>query len=168
VIAFFAACIASVPLGIARHAIALFTALAGAKTPTWSQALLREKAAAQQAVGQAEGLVRAGRAFLRETLHDAWATVTAGAAVPWAQRGLLWLASTQAATQAVQAVELLFTAAVASAVYASTGLERCLRDVRTAAQHICVTPTNFEIAGQLTLGLDVHQSVWSIDDRGDG
>ena len=168
VIAFFAACIASVPLGIARHAIALFTALAGAKTPTWSQALLREKTAAQLAVGQAEGLVRAGRAFLTETLRDAWATVTGGAALSWEQRGLLWLASTQAATQAVQAVELLFTAAGASAVYASTGLERCLRDVRTAAQHICVTPTNFEIAGQLALGLDVRQSVWSIDDRGDG
>jgi hypothetical protein len=43
-----------------------------------------------------------------------------------------------------------------------------VRDVRTAAQHICVTPTNFEIAGQPALGLDVHQSVWAIDDRGDG
>lgn len=167
-IAVFAAWIASVPLGIARHAIAVFTALAGAKTPTGSQALLREKAAAQLAVGQAEGLVRAGRAFLAETLRDAWATVTGGTALSWEQRGLLRLASTQAATQAVQAVELLFTAAGASAVYASTGLERCLRDVRTAAQHITVTPTNFEIAGQLALGLDVHQSVWSIDDRGDG
>jgi alkylation response protein AidB-like acyl-CoA dehydrogenase len=69
-IAVFAAWIAAVPLGIARHAIAAFTALAGAKTPTWSQALLREKAAAQLAVGQAEGLVRAGRAFLTETLRD--------------------------------------------------------------------------------------------------
>jgi alkylation response protein AidB-like acyl-CoA dehydrogenase len=113
-------------------------------------------------------LVRAGRAFLRETLRDAWATVSGGAAVSWEQRGLLRLASTQAATQAVQAVELLFTAAGASAVYASTGLERCLRDVRTAAQHIGVTPTNFEIAGQLALGLDVHQSGWALDDRGDG
>ena len=167
-IALFAACIASVPLGIARHAIAVFTALAGAKAPTWSQALLREKAAAQLVVGQAEGLVRAGRAFLHETLRDVWATVTSGTALSWEQRGLLWLASTQAATQAIQAVELLFTAAGASAVYTSTGLERCLRDVRTAAQHICVTPTNFEIAGQLALGLDVRQSVWSIDDRGDG
>jgi alkylation response protein AidB-like acyl-CoA dehydrogenase len=167
-IAVFAAWIAAVPLGIARHALALFTALAGAKTPTWSPTLLREQAAAQRAVGQAEGLVRGGRAFLTETLGDAWATVTGGAALSWAQRGLLRLASTQAATQAVQAVELLFTAAGASAVYASTGLERCLRDVRTAAQHITVMPTNFEIAGQLALGLDVRQSGWGIDDRGDG
>ena len=166
-IAFFAACIASVPLGIARHAIALFSALAGTKTPTWSQAPLREKAAAQLAVGQAEGLVRSGRAFLTETLRDAWAAVRSGTALSWEQRGLLWLASTQVAAQTVQAVELLFAAAGASAIYSSFGLERCLRDVRTAAQHICVTPTNFEIAGQLALGLDIGGSVWSIDNRGD-
>jgi alkylation response protein AidB-like acyl-CoA dehydrogenase len=167
-IAFFGACVAFVPLGIARHAISLFTAFAGTKIPTWSQAFLREKAAVQLAVGQAEGLVRAGRAFLTETLRDAWATVTSGAALSWEQRGLLWLANTQAATQAVQAVDLLFSAAGAPAVYTSTGLERCLRDVRSAAQHIVLTPTNFEIAGRLALGLDVHQSVWSIDDRGGG
>ena len=35
-IAVFATCIASVSLGLARHAITVFTALAGAKTPTWS------------------------------------------------------------------------------------------------------------------------------------
>ena len=85
-----------------------------------------------------------------------------------AETYLLLRESERAEILAVQAVELLFTIAGASAVYASTGLERCLRDVRTAAQHLCVTPTNFQIAGQLTLGLDVHQSVWSIDDRGDG
>jgi hypothetical protein len=39
--------------------------------------------------------------------------------------------------------------------------------VRTAAQHICVTPTNFEITGELALGLDIGGSVWLIDNRGD-
>jgi hypothetical protein len=71
---------------------------------------------------------------------------------------MTWLASTQAATQAVQAVELLYNAAGASAVYTNAGFERCLRDVTAAAQHIVVTPTNFEIAGQLALGMDVRQS----------
>jgi len=51
VIAFFAACIASVSLGIAQHALELFTLLANAKKPTWSQTLLREKASAQIAIG---------------------------------------------------------------------------------------------------------------------
>jgi indole-3-acetate monooxygenase len=165
VIAAFAPCVASVPLGIARHAIELFVVFAGVKTPTWSQAPLRERAAAQSAVGRAEGLLRSGRAFLAETLRETWAAITGGAALSWEQRGMMWLASTQAATQAVQAVELLYSAAGASAVYTNAGFERCLRDVTAAAQHIVVTPTNFELAGQLALGMDVRQSVWSIDSR---
>ena len=166
-IAFFAACIASVPLGIARHAIALFSALAGTKTPTWSQSPLREKAAAQLAVGQAEGLVRSGRAFLTETLRDAWATVTSGTALSWEQRGLLWLASTQVVRpKTVQAVELLFAAAGASALYASFGLERCLRDVRTASQHICVHADELRdrFAPVALRSRYRRKSVWSIDD----
>jgi hypothetical protein len=109
--------------------------------------------------------VRSGRAFLHETLREAWAAVTGGATLSWEQRGMIWLASTQAATQAVEAVELLYRGAGALAVYSNAGLERCLRDVTAAAQHIVVTPTNFELAGQLALGLDVRQSVWSIDSR---
>ena len=164
-VAFFATAIASVSLGIARHAIELFAAFAAKKKPTWSQAPLSESAEAQIAVGRADGLVRSGRAFVTEALKEAWTTVTHGENLAWDQRGLLWLAGTQAATHAVEAVGLLFSAAGASAVYASTGLERCLRDVRTAAQHICVIPENFGIAGRLALGLDVSNSRWSIDDR---
>jgi hypothetical protein len=157
-----------VPLGIARHGLALFASLAGAKTPTWSQTLLRDKAAAQAAAGRAEALIGGGRAFLVEALGDAWATANAGDGLTWEQRGRLWLASTQAAVQAVEALEILFAAAGASAVYETTGLERCVRDAKTAAQHVCVTATNYEIAGQMVLGVDSHQSVWSIDDRAGG
>ena len=166
-IAFFAACVASVRLGIARHAIALFSALAGRKRQLGRRRHCATRLRLNWLWARPWGWVRSGRAFMIETLRDAWATVTKDMALSWEQRGLLWLASTQAATQAVQAVELLFAAAGASAIYASFGLERCLRDVRTAAQHICVTPTNFEIAGQLALGLDIGASVWSIDNRGD-
>ena len=53
----------------------------------------------------------------------------------------------------------------ATSVYASSGLERCLRDVRTAAQHVCVVPQNYEVRGQVFLGLDVSKSLLSIDGR---
>jgi indole-3-acetate monooxygenase len=164
-VALFATFVASVPVGIARHAIELFVHFAGGKTPTWSQGPLSERASAQSSVGQAEGLVRSGRAFLTDALRDAWVTVTSGGTLSWEQRGMLFLASTQAATQAVRAVELLYSAAGASAVYSDVGFERCLRDVAAAAQHLAVTPMNFELAGQLSLGMDVSKSVWSIDSR---
>ena len=38
--------------------------------------------------------------------------------------------------------------------------------IETGCVDLALRPS--EIAGQLALGLDVHQSVWAIDDRGDG
>jgi alkylation response protein AidB-like acyl-CoA dehydrogenase len=166
-IALFAPLIACVSLGIARHAMDGFKELAGVKAPTWSQNLLRDKPVAQAQLGEAEGLLRAGRAFLYETVVAAWDTATRGERLSWEQRGLLWLAATQAATQALQAVDLVFRAGGASAIYAASGLERCLRDIRTAAQHVCVTPTNYELAGQLFLGLELGGTLWGLDHRGD-
>jgi alkylation response protein AidB-like acyl-CoA dehydrogenase len=167
-IAFFATGLAAVPLGIARPAISLLEDLAGAKKPTWSANALREQPLAQSQVGQAEAMLRAGRAFLYETLQEAWETVRAGGRLTREQRALLWLAATQATSLATQAVDLMFSAGGATSVYASASLERCLRDIRTAAQHITVIPNNYGVVGQVLSGLDVSASQLSIDDRGDG
>jgi alkylation response protein AidB-like acyl-CoA dehydrogenase len=163
----FAPMIASVSLGIARHALEIFKELARLKKPVWSQEALGASAVAQSQVGQAEGLLRAGRAFLFESLTAAWAAARNGLKLNWEQRGLLWLSAAQAVTQALQAVDILYRAGGASSVYSSTQLERCLRDIRTASQHIQVMPTNYELAGQLFLGADMTTTAWNRDNRGD-
>jgi hypothetical protein len=122
---------------------------------------------AQSQLGEAEGLLRAGRAFLFESLAAAWEVACRGESLSWMQRGLLWLSATQAATQARQAVDIVYRAGGASSVYASTFLERCLRDINTASQHITVMPTNFEVAGQLFLGAEMSKTGWGRDNRGD-
>ena len=156
------------PRGIARHAIEILQDLAGAKKPSWSQNLLREHPLAQAQVGQAHGLVRAGRALLYGTLDDAWRTLRAGGRLSLEKKALLRLAAVQTSTMATQAVDLMFTAGGATSVYAGAGLERCLRDVRTAAQHITIHANVFGLVGQALLGLDVSKTQLSIDDRGDG
>lgn len=166
-IAFFAALIASVSLGIARHALEAFKELAGVKTPTSSRDLLRASPVAQSLLGQAEALLRAGRAFLFESVLDAWVVARRGEPLSWQQRGLLWLAATQATTQALQATDIVYRAGGASSVYSSTQLDRCARDIRTASQHLCVVPTNYEVAGQLFLGAEMSATPWSRDNRGD-
>jgi alkylation response protein AidB-like acyl-CoA dehydrogenase len=163
----FAPLIASVSLGIARHALEAFKELAGVKKPTYSQDLLRTNPVAQSQLGQAEGLLRAGRAFLFESLADSWGTASRGVPLSWEQRGLLWLSATQAATQALQAVDIVYRAGGASSVYVSTQLERCLRDIRTSSQHLQVMPANYEVAGQLFLGADMSATAWNRDNRGD-
>jgi alkylation response protein AidB-like acyl-CoA dehydrogenase len=163
----FGALIASVSLGIARHAIDAAVDLAGTKTPLRASQPLKAQSPAQVQFGEAEGLLRSGRSLMRETLRDAYANVQKIGRTNWDDRCALWLANTQAATQACEAVDLVFKAGGASSPYASAGLERCLRDIRVASQHICVASTNFELAGQQTLGSAPVKSVWATDDRGD-
>jgi indole-3-acetate monooxygenase len=162
-----AALMASVALGIARHALDALEELAAVKTPARSQTVLREDPVARAQIGAAEGLLRAGRAFMYETIEQAWATALNGGRLSWKQRGLVRLAGTQAVTQALQAVDLACRTAGASSIYVSSPLERCLRDIRTAAQHHTVAPGNYELAGQLFLNFDLTGTFWGRDYRGD-
>ncbi|HEV2098627.1 MAG TPA: hypothetical protein VGR45_06830, partial [Stellaceae bacterium] len=127
---------------------------------------LREDATMRGDLGRAEALLRSGRAFLYEALEEAWQTVTAGQTLIVAQRAIVWLASTQAANAAKQATELMFTAGGATSAYTSNGLERCLRDVHAAGQHLTLAPTNYEMVGQALLGSDMRTTPLLVrDDR---
>jgi indole-3-acetate monooxygenase len=165
-IGLFATAIAAVPLGIARHAIDIFTELARAKVASRSRQTLNQHAMLQADLGRAEALVRSGRAFLYETLGAAWKVVSAGDKLDITQRAMLWLAATHATSAATQAVDLMFSAGGSASVYANTGLERCLRDIRTASQHVVVVPSNYETVGQALLGLDMRSTILlAMDDR---
>ena len=158
---------AAVALGIARHALDTVKELAGTKTPARSQTTLRDSPQIQALIGEAEGALRAGRAFLYEAVGEAWDAALRGDSLTWEQRGLVWLATARAVTEAVQAVQLVFRAGGGTSIYSSLPLERCLRDIQTLAQHHSVAPHNYEIAGQLFLGLDLAGGLWGRDYRGD-
>ncbi|HTE86485.1 MAG TPA: acyl-CoA dehydrogenase family protein [Dehalococcoidia bacterium] len=153
-ITIFAVSIAAVPLGIARAAIDALKELAQAKTPTGSRSLLKDRPAIQVDMARAEELIRPARAFLFQTVQDLWDQVVAGEAPSMERRALVRLACAQVATSAVQAVDLMYQAAGATANYVSSPLERCVRDVRAAAAHIAVAPSNYELCGRVFLGMD--------------
>ena len=168
-IALFGTVLAAVPLGIARHAIDILTELAGTKITTRTQQVLREDATMRGDLGRAEALLRSGRAFLYEALEEAWRVVSAGQTISVTQRALVWLASTHAANAAKQATELMFSAGGATSAYISSGLERCLRDVHAAGQHLTLASTNYEMAGQAFLGTDMRTTPLLVrDDRSAG
>jgi indole-3-acetate monooxygenase len=102
------------------------------------------------------------------SLQTLWERVEAGHAPTLADRGDLWLAAAHAAHSSHAAIDMLYTAAGASAVYASRPLDRCLRDARTALQHVCTQEVHFETTGKLTLGRDALASTWGLDYRGEG
>jgi indole-3-acetate monooxygenase len=165
-IALFGTALAAVPLGIARHAIDILRELTGTKIATRSQQALREDATMQADLGRAEALVRSGRAFLYEALDEAWSVVTAGHTLSVAQRAVLWLASTHAVASAKQATELMFSAGGSTSAYTSSGLERCVRDIHAAGQHLTLSSTNYEMVGQALLGVDMRNTLLMVrDDR---
>ena len=168
-IALFSTGLAAVALGIARHAIDILTALAGAKMASRSRQPLRDDGTLQANLGRAEALLRAGRAFVYEVLGEAWEVVNAGQTVTVAQRAALWLASTHAASTAKEATELMFSAGGSASPYTSSGLERCVRDIHAVAQHLIVAAPNYQMVGQAFLGADMRATpLLSLDDRSGG
>ena len=60
----------------------------------------------------------------------------------------------------------MFSAGGSASPYTSNGLERCVRDIHAAAQHITVASPNYQMAGQAFLGLDMRQTpLLFVDDR---
>jgi alkylation response protein AidB-like acyl-CoA dehydrogenase len=147
---------AAVGLGIARVAIEEFVGLAGGKQATWhaSEGRLAARTTIQAKVAQAEALVGSGRAYVREAAGDAWETVSRGERLSPEQRAVYRLSIAQAMANAVQAVDLMYSLAGATAIYAASLFDRCLRDAHTAAAHVWVAPDTYELAGRLLLGLD--------------
>ena len=166
-VAMFATFIAAVQLGIARHAIDAFVELATTKIPTMSETLLAERVTAQAALGRARALQSSARVYLEAALQSLWDRVQAGHAPTLEDRGELWLASAHAGHSAHAAIDMLYTAAGATAVYTASPLDRCLRDARTALQHICTQDVHFELAGRLALERDTLASIWGVDYRGE-
>jgi alkylation response protein AidB-like acyl-CoA dehydrogenase len=166
-IAMFATFIAAVQLGIARHSIAAFMELATRKIPSLSQTVLADKATAQATLGRAMALASAARAYVEDELRSVWDRVEAGHTPTLEDRGALWLAAAHAGHCAHAAVDMLYTAAGATSVYGTSPLDRCLRDARTALQHVCTQEVNFELAGRLAFGRDTLASVWGVDYRGE-
>ena len=145
--------IAAVALGIARTAIDVFVELAATKRPSRSAVVLAERETAQEKVGQAEALLRSGRAFLYETIRETWRLLSVGLEVPEELTALNRLAAATAVDNAISAVDLVFTLGGSSSIYTASRLERCFRDVHVVQQHAVVSPNATLAAGRYFLGL---------------
>ena len=95
-----------------------------------TQTVLADRATVQAILGRATALHASARAYLEAALQTLWARVEAGDLPTLADRGALWLAAAHAGHSAHAAVDMLYTAAGASSVYATSPLDRCLRDKR--------------------------------------
>jgi alkylation response protein AidB-like acyl-CoA dehydrogenase len=154
-----AAGVAAVTLGIARRAIDEIVALALGKTPQFSSRSLAHSGLAQLDVARAEGALGGARAFLVDELGRSWQVVLGGDPVTVERRARVRIAAGHAAAEAVRAVDLAFHLGGGSSVFTANPLQRCLRDVHTATQHLMVQPRVLEGAGKVLLGVDADTSM---------
>jgi len=147
--------IAAVALGVARLSIDSLVGLSQQKTPQGSQRKLAERPSTQQHVARAEARLRAARAFLLEAVEAAWAAATADA-LPLALRRDLRLATTHAAEEAAAVAQSMYACGGGDAIFEASPLQRCLRDIQVAGQHIMVNEATYELTGRLFLGLSTQ------------
>ncbi len=148
--------VASVCTGIAGGALADVIEMAGGRTPAGSSRRLADRATAQEQIAIATGALRAARAGLDEAVGRAWIAAEAGNELGRDERAGIRLAATHAAQTSVAAVDAAHRLGGAGALYRRSPLERRLRDVHTAAQHMIVAPATLELTGRVLLGLELN------------
>jgi alkylation response protein AidB-like acyl-CoA dehydrogenase len=145
--------LAVVVLGTARHALDTLSELAQAKVPGLTMATLRERPVAQTQFAQAEGLLRAARAYFYECNDDVWRKGEAGEKFSVNDHAHFRLGVVTAVKLALQAIDLVADTAGISSGQTACAIERCWRDAHTASQHMLMATPRFEVVGRVLFGL---------------
>jgi alkylation response protein AidB-like acyl-CoA dehydrogenase len=139
-----------VPLGVGRAALEFSRSFLSAKLETPSMQPAAASRRVQGDLARAEALVGAARAYVHQTLEDDWEAPPADADE---RRGRAALARQFAFEACREAVGLLYDTAGSAAVYTErTPLDRHLRDLITASQHVTAQVRLREWVGELRLG----------------
>ncbi len=137
---------AAVALGIGRHAIDEFLALAGSRNSLYTGEPLGDRQGARVRLGEAEATVSAARAWFFEVARSTWEAVAGGASLEREEAARVSLASIHAANSAARAATLLFEAGGSASLDAGSPLARAWRDVHALTKHVAVSPLGYEAA----------------------
>ena len=146
--------IAPIALAIARNAIEEVRALCSKRVPMGSSVPLRDRGVAQARLGRAEGMLRAARALMYETMSEAWSRILAGESLTLAHKADFLMAATHAAQVGAEVTDTMFSSGGSSAVYVGQPLERLFRDSQVIRQHGFVAASRYETVAQVGLGLE--------------
>jgi indole-3-acetate monooxygenase len=145
----------SVITGIARAGIDALIELAGGKQPRGRPTgLLCENPQVQDAVGRADAILNAGRAYRTAMITELWNTIAAGKETTLEQRARCRLAATYAADSARQAMDLMYRMGGSTSFKRESRLAECWRDLHTVGQTVTLAPEWYPIGGRVYLGLD--------------
>lgn len=146
--------VSAVAIGIAEHAIDALVELATVKVPAGSRRTLAERAGTQADLARARALVRSARALTGEVIERAWEQAEGEGRLGLDTKAELRLAASTNTWNAVEAVNLMYHLGGGTAVYETSVLQRCFRDVHVATQHVMVAQPVYETVGKVMLGID--------------
>jgi indole-3-acetate monooxygenase len=152
---------AGVALGIARAVLDAFVELARDKIPRGAKRTLRDNNVIQAQVAQSEARIGAARAFLFGALEDIWREAGRTGRLSLDHNATIRLASTWAIHQAREAVDTLYHAAGATAIFEENPFERRFRDIHTVVQQYQGRQVHFETVGQVLLGLGPESTMFT-------
>jgi alkylation response protein AidB-like acyl-CoA dehydrogenase len=152
--------IASIAVGVGQGALDDIIELATKKTPLLAESTLARNGHFQLELANADTSLRAARALLYESAESMWATVAGGGRLALKDRARIRAAAVWATNRAIEVVTSAYRAGGGSSVYASSPLQRRLRDVNALAQHFLVRHDTLTTAGAILAGQDVSVMVF--------
>src|SRR5947209_2672252 len=140
--------------GIARAGIDALIELAAGKTPRGRTGRLCENPQVQDAVGRADAILNAGRAYRTAMVTEIWNTVAAGDETTLEQRARCRLASVYAADSAREAMDLMYRHGGSTSYRRESRLAECWRDLHVVGQTAAIAPEWYPIGGRAFLNMD--------------
>jgi alkylation response protein AidB-like acyl-CoA dehydrogenase len=141
-----------VGLGIARRAIDVVRAMAETKTLMPEMTLMRNALRVRLALARAEGLLAGARAYTYETMDRVYEGLRGEGALSHELRLHLNMSRMQVFDAARDIAQLMIDTAGSSSIYASSPLDRLLRDAITVRTHIAVQDRAREMIAGLVVG----------------
>jgi alkylation response protein AidB-like acyl-CoA dehydrogenase len=148
----------AVCLGLGRRTLEEFKNIALTKRNPMGPPM-REQVQVQVALARAEALVRSARTYWYEEIQTVWEFASGGCQFSPQDRAAMRMASVLAVQQCVEATDLLYRFAGSTAIFQSSPIERCWRDIHTAAQHLQVHEGRWEAVGRVLLDLDAGSPI---------
>lgn len=140
-------------MGLGRRALNATMSLAEVKSRGRnSPSLIAEQPTFQRMVGECDVRLKAARALCFEVYEEAWEAAQGGRTGSDLDDANLRACAVLATDVAIDVASLAFRAGGGSALYDSSDLQRCLRDIHAAAQHFVVSDAAYEALGKMRMG----------------
>ena len=149
---FFFANVPGIPFGLARAALDEARKVAETKRSYPSLQPLVQDAQIQTDFGEAEAILAAARAFVSDSIGNAWQTLERGDPLTLEQRAKIGLCIVFAGQSAQRIVDLACGIVGSTALYEKSPLERLRRDMIAISSHMVHQRKTYGAAGRVLLG----------------